>query len=163
MQIDLTKLDPPTEGEPAPAPKKAPLVNVFSVVLMLVLLFLVFFYFNFQTVVVTGHSMEPTFHDKQRIAICKALWLVGGIQRGNIVVIRRDVDNEYLVKRVAYLAGDEVDTRNQPVNWDTFKNGAYKVPKDCVYVLGDNEEISEDSRVFGPVPMKDIVGKVFGS
>ncbi|MFN8138519.1 MAG: signal peptidase I [Fimbriimonadales bacterium] len=161
MQIDLTKLGQP-EGETSPKPKKRRgLINLFSVVLLLVLLFLVFFYQNFQTVQVSGESMLPTFHNGQRILICKALWLVGPLQKRDIVVIKGEAAGEYIVKRVAYLEGDEVDYVNQPSNWDASQ-GKFVVPNGTVYVLGDNEEVSEDSRIFGPVSLSRVVGKVLG-
>lgn len=123
------------------------------------LLFLVFFFYNFQTVTVKGHSMEPTLRDNQRILVCKALWLVGQPKRGDIVVIRGDRKGEYLVKRVAATGGEFVDYEIQPFEYD-FTQGKFKVPEGYVYVIGDNLAASEDSRAFGPVPLERILGKV---
>lgn len=127
--------------------------------LLAVFLFLVFFFYNFQTVVVDGHSMEPTLKDKQRILVCKALWLVGAPKKGDIVVVRGDVPGDYLVKRVYATEGQQVDYAYQPENYD-FSLGKYVVPEGHVYVLGDNLSMSEDSREFGPVPLRRILGKV---
>ncbi|MEW5884784.1 MAG: signal peptidase I [Armatimonadota bacterium] len=127
--------------------------------LLAVFLFLVFFFYNFQTVLVDGHSMEPTLKDKQRILVCKALWLVGAPKKGDIVVVRGDVPGDYLVKRVYATEGQQVDYAYQPENYD-FSLGKYVVPEGHVYVLGDNLSMSEDSREFGPVPLRKILGKV---
>lgn len=124
-----------------------------------VFLFLVFFFYNFQTVVVEGHSMTPTLKDHQRILVCKALWLVGPPKKGDIVVIKGDTPGDYLVKRVYATAGQEVDYAYQPDNYD-FSLGKYIVPEGHIYVLGDNLAVSEDSRDFGPVPLSRVLGKV---
>ncbi len=135
--------------------------NWFLVVLLLVFLFLVFFFLNFQRVVVSGVSMYPTFKPNQRILVCKALWLVGPITKDDIVVIKSTEASEYLVKRVHFVEGQEVDRSLQPEKWN-FMEGAFIVPPGHVYVLGDNLSNSEDSRAFGPVPMSEILGKVVG-
>ena len=41
-----------------------------------------------------------------------------------------------------------------------MSDGEYVVPGQSVYVLGDNREVSEDSRKFGPVAYDKIVGKI---
>ncbi len=133
--------------------------NLFLFVGLLVFLFLVFFFFNFQQVVVTGSSMEPTFHNGQRVLVAKALWLVGPIRRGDVVVIRGDQPGEYWIKRVVWLEGDVVDVTKQPYYWD-FLSGPYRVPRGHIYVLGDNLSESEDSRTWGALPLSRVLGKV---
>lgn len=133
----------------------------FLLFLLFVFLFLVFFFLNFQRVVVKGESMYPTFQPGQRILVCKAMWLVGPLRKGDLVVIKRPVTEEYLVKRVRFLEGEEVDRTLQPDFWN-FIMGPYQVREGHIYVLGDNLNISEDSRAFGAIPLSDVLGKVIG-
>jgi signal peptidase I len=131
----------------------------FGAVLLFVLAFVIFFHLNFTTVVVSGSSMLPTLKSGKKVLVSNAYWLVGGIQDGNIVVIRGDVPGDYIIKRVYRLAGETVDFLNAPNNW-ALTNGEFKVPDNHVYVLGDNRAISEDSRRIGPVERSKIIGKV---
>ena len=126
---------------------------------MLLLFIAVFFYFNFTTVVVSGHSMDPTFHTGQRLLACKAYWLVGGIKDNDIVVIRSGKAGEYIIKRVYKSAGETVDWPNVPSDY-RLETGEFHVPEGDIYVLGDNRPISEDSRTFGPVPIDRVIGKI---
>jgi signal peptidase I len=122
---------------------------------------LAFFFCNFQTVVVSGKSMLPTLHDHQRILICKALWLVGAPKHNDIVVVRSPESGELLVKRVYRLGGELVDDLiYSPKGWNVFENGPYQVKPGTMYLIGDNVGNSEDSRVFGPVNLSAIVGKM---
>jgi signal peptidase I len=131
----------------------------FLAVLLAILGSLVFFFYNFQTVVVSGKSMVPTLHDKQRILICKAIWLVGRPKVNDIIVVKLD-DGEFVVKRVFRTEGQNVDISLSPLGWDYFAKGQFKVPQGMLYVLGDNLQHSEDSRMFGPVSESRVVGKL---
>lgn len=124
-----------------------------------VLAFAIFFIQNFKTVVVSGPSMMPTLRSGDRILASKAYWLVGGIRRKDIVVIKDENATGYIIKRVVFLPGETVDFYNAPRNWP-LRNGPFVVPADSYYVLGDNREVSEDSRIFGPVDKSRIIGKV---
>lgn len=134
----------------------------FGAVLLFVLGFVLFFRFNFTTVVVSGQSMLPTFKNGEKVLVSRAYWLVGPIRDSDIVVIKDgDKPGDYIIKRVYKMAGEGVDTFNAPQNpiW-TIEQGEYRVPEGKVYVLGDNRAISEDSRRIGPVEMSAIIGKV---
>ncbi len=134
-------------------------ITGFGIVLLLVFAITVFFYLNFNTVVVSGKSMLPTFHDKQRLLASRAYWLVGAIRDKDIVVIKGDEPKEYFIKRVYKMEGELVDFANVPETW-SIANGEYRVPKGQIYVLGDNREVSEDSRKYGSVPLDRILGKI---
>ena len=68
--------------------------------------------------------------------------------------------------RKVYVNGQRLDEsyvnkclpRHRPANG---RPSTYKVPKGDLFVMGDNRCNSEDSRVFGPVPIDKVIGKAF--
>lgn len=131
----------------------------FTLVLIYALAFLMFWFFNFQKVVVSGVSMEPTLKNGRNLWSCKAYWLVGPIKRGDIVVIREEAAHDTIIKRVYRMGGEVVDYAWIPNNY-AVTQGPYVVPEGQIYVLGDNRPESEDSRIFGPVPLEEVRGKI---
>jgi signal peptidase I len=99
-----------------------------------------------------------------------------GPQRGDVVVIRLETQNELLIKRVIGLPGDVIEihdsqvfVNNQPLNEPyliaptTGFYGPTTVPPLHIFVLGDNRNFSNDSRNFGTIPLKDVVGRAWFS
>lgn len=162
MQIDLTQIEP-TELLRQSQRRRLATAGArtgFLSASLIILGLLVFFFYNFQTVLVSGRSMYPALRDRQAILICKALWLVGPLKRNDIVVARIG-GGEYVVKRVYRLGGEVVDDLTlSPTGWDYFSQGYFRVPEGTVYLLGDNIFNSEDSRTFGPITEKNVVGKM---
>jgi signal peptidase I len=134
-------------------------ITGFGITLLFVLGFAIFFFLNFKTVVVSGKSMEETFHDGDRLLAGRAYWLIGAIRVKDVVVLKSEGGSGYIIKRVAYMSGQTVDYVNIPDSWN-LGQGDFVVPAGDIYVLGDNSAVSEDSRKFGPVPQKDVMGKV---
>jgi signal peptidase I len=95
--------------------------------------------------VVRGKSMEPTFRDGQVVLVGKGGLLFGPLKRGDVVVFTRN--GQLLVKRVVALP------------YETAPDGT-RVPANHIYVVGDNLEVSDDSRTFGPIPLRSVIGKV---
>lgn len=150
----------PVEAQTANGDRRRALTGL-TLVLMYVLGFLVFWFLTFQRVIVRGHSMEKTFFDGQVLWASNAYWLVGPIERKDIVVIRDESQGSYIIKRVHRLGGETVDdARYQPPDI-SFAAGddRYVVPPGNYYVLGDNINRSQDSRAFGPVPKERVIGK----
>lgn len=127
--------------------------------LLSLLAFAIFVSINFRTIEVSGPSMEPTFNTGQRLLASRAWWLVGPIRDNDIVVVEGDEPGETLIKRVYKVSGEQVDWLNVPDNYD-LQAGPLIVPEKSLYLLGDNREVSEDSRKFGPVPTDKVVGKI---
>ena len=144
----------------------------FYIFFLTIFLFLVFY-----AVVIKGmrfyevpsRSMEPTLYPQDRFITLK----VRKIQRGDIIVFKDP--NEPLsfdVKRVTALAGDKVEIKNGKLYLDdktqtesyvrekmVYLFPAKVVPQNHLFVLGDNRNLSDDSSVWGFLPIEDIVGR----
>lgn len=110
-----------------------------------------------RVVVVDGGSMTPTYADGDRLLAAYGLrWLA--IRRGDVVVVRApdpgwrpdqpiEAAQQTLVKRVTATGGEP-----RP-------DGTGLVPNGSVYVEGDAPG-GYDSRVFGPLPRTEVIGRV---
>lgn len=117
---------------------------------------------------VNGASMEPTLHNNELVLINK-IGLNKGIDRYDIVVVK--YENSTIIKRVIglpyetveyindtlYIDGEIVNTK---VDFEYTKDFKLTAGKNEYIVLGDNRNISKDSRIIGPVKERDIIGKV---
>jgi signal peptidase I len=129
----------------------------------IVLLLIGFLVTSFRVTVVHGDSMLPTYKSGQMVIVNR---LSRGHQRGDVVLV--EAGNEVLIKRIAYLAGDEMPADHAWMFGDVAhyfeatqnQNAPLKVPAGHVVVLGDNPNVSDDSRSFGPVPIDQIYGRV---
>jgi len=145
---------------PKTNPKKQRAATVCSASLLVLLAYTFFFYRNFHTIQVSGPSMEPTFVNGDRLLASSAYWLVGEIKPNDIVVVESEEPGEdTIIKRVYKVEGETVDWLNVPNDY-SLAQGEYVVPAGSIYILGDNREVSEDSRRFGAVPRDRILGKI---
>ena len=120
--------------------------------------------------VVNGDSMKDTLLDNEVVLVNKLYVNVSDIKRFDIVVINEN--GEHIVKRIIGLPGEKVEYKNnklfindKEVNSELkFKDTEdfvyEKVESDKYFVLGDNREISKDSRIIGTINKDDIIGKV---
>ena len=124
---------------------------------------------------VYGQSMEPNLHTDQRLVVEKLSYTFSGPRRGDIVVLKVDEHAEdLLIKRVIALSGETVEIKEGIVYVDgqvlmedyltqpTRGNyGPVYIPPLHVFVLGDNRGASNDSRSFGPIHRKHLVGRAW--
>lgn len=118
--------------------------------------------------IVNGESMENTLFDGDFVLVNKmGLWF--GIDRFDIVVVKYEDDT--IIKRVIGFPGETVKYANNvlyindeevstPIEFEVTDDFTMKAGKNEYIVLGDNRNISKDSRVIGPVNRKNIKGKV---
>lgn len=134
--------------------------------------------FAFQVARVDGQSMAPTLAHQDRLIVNKAAYmsLIGEPQIGDIVMLYYPNNPEKaFVKRVIAAEGDQVRIvagrvyRNDDLLDDSFVLPEYRshddwgpevVPEGYYFVLGDHRNSSSDSRSWGYVPKRYIVGKV---
>jgi len=140
--------------------------------------------FVFEPGVTDGRSMEMTFLDNDVFLVNKFALLFREPNRGDIVQINMKRLNEVILKRVIGLPGEKITfkqgdvyvitAQNQEIKLDeTYLNKQHvtkdisdhsfvsvTVPEHMYFVLGDNREMSTDSRTFGFVHRSDIFGIV---
>ena len=152
-------------------------------VVMAVVLVAVVFTFVARVITVDGISMEPTYHDGDRVLVTK---LAGPAQQGDVVIIVNALEDP-IIKRVIATEGQTVDfdpelgevlVDGEPLPGSVFgaEDGItfvpdqpgqvlefpQTVPEGCVFVLGDHRDRSTDSRFqsVGMVDRRNILGKV---
>jgi signal peptidase I len=132
--------------------------------------------FGFQVARVEGQSMAPTLEDQDRLIVNKLAYRLGEPHVGDIVMLYYPLNpNKSFVKRVIAEEGDQVRvvdgrvSRNDVPMDDAFVPAEYRshddwgpqvVPEGYYFVMGDHRNNSSDSRHWGFVPKKYIIGKV---
>lgn len=133
------------------------------------------FHLCFALVRVSGPSMQPTLQDKQFMLLARH----HSVHRFDVVVLRERTEDggesKQIVKRVIGLPGDHVQVTQgrlfingevyaepylDPANIHQFTTDDFElqVPEDHYFVMGDNRDISKDSRSVGSFVRSAVVG-----
>ncbi|MGB9661982.1 MAG: signal peptidase I [Moorellaceae bacterium] len=166
MDVDITEKK---EGK-----KGSFLTELLQALLMAGILAFIIRAFLITPFYIPSRSMEPTLYPGDRILVNRLAYRFGEPQRGDVVVFRYPLepDRDY-IKRVIAVGGDTVEARDNKiyVNGEplletylppgvVYSNfGPLKVPPNTYFMMGDNRNISADSRVWGPLERKFIIGK----
>ena len=132
--------------------------------------------FGFQVARVEGQSMAPTLEDQDRLIVNKLVYRISEPRRGDIVMLYYPVNPEKsFVKRViaeeqdtVRIVDGQVYVNDIPLP-DDFVPQEYRshdeygpqvIPEGYYFVMGDHRNNSSDSRNWGFVPKRYIIGKV---
>lgn len=128
---------------------------------------------------IPSNSMEPTLHIGDRLLIEKVSYRFHGPEPGDIVVFQPPpqlqqygyTGKQAFIKRVIGLPGDTVEVRNSQVliggeplqepyiaEPPAYALPPITVPGGTVFVMGDNRNDSNDSHVWGFLPIENIIG-----
>lgn len=138
-------------------------------------------YFLVQPFIVRGASMEPAFEDSEYLIVDELSYYLRQPMREEVVVFRYPRDpRQFFIKRIIGLPEEEVDIKDgrvtivnaehpsgfliderylDPPNRATYPDAHRKLGVDEYFVLGDNRDFSSDSRIWGILPKKLIMGR----
>lgn len=159
------------------------LIDTIQSLLLAATVFLVIYIFLFRPFQVNGESMYPNFRDKQYILTNIIALRFYDPKLGVVIVFKapKDPEKDY-IKRVIGVPGDRVLVKNGSIylNGKKLKEAPYiksgtvtsqgaflresqeiTVTDENYFVLGDNRPYSSDSREWGFVPKKNIIGESF--
>lgn len=155
------------------------IIKISKTILLLLLLSVFTESYILGLTVVSGESMMNTIKDNDRILVNKISYLFEKPMRGDVVIFNPPIngrEEELFIKRIIAVSGDCFEIKDNKLylngvaviedhvninktNRKEFKLLKGEVPKGYVFVLGDNRDNSNDSRVFGFVPIKNLKGK----
>jgi signal peptidase I len=171
----------PPAGETSPTPhKKHPVLEIVEFAFLALLIVFPVRMFIAQPFIVSGASMEDTFHTGEYLIIDQVSYHLDDPKRGDVIVFRYPQDpSKFFIKRIIGLPGDTVNivgdtvtvtppesetmTLDEPYIKSMAKNtNLTETLGDREYfVMGDNRDASSDSRVWGVLQKEKIVGKAF--
>lgn len=128
-------------------------------------------------IVPTG-SMLPTIQLQDRLIVDRLFYKSGKIVRGDVIVFKATkemvLEEEDLVKRVIGLPGEKLQVKNGLVYVNdkalnepytaappNYEYGPVTVPSNSYFMMGDNRNNSRDSHIWGFLPEKSIIGRVW--
>lgn len=176
------------ETPETPAPSAVATIGGFfweliKVFLIAVVIIVPVRYFLVQPFFVRGASMEPTFEDGEYLIIDELSYRFREPRRGEVVVFRFPEDpSQFFIKRIIGVPGDTVTVAGGRVQLqntqyqqgvlldesayltdDTRTGGQVTTTLDAdeYFVLGDNRAASSDSRYWGVLGRKNIIGRTW--
>lgn len=133
-----------------------------------------------QPFVVSGASMEPTFHTNEYLIVDQLSYEIGSPNRGDVIIFRYPlIPSRFFIKRVIALPGESIKISGTKVEikkvgandfmtldepYIEFEKESFvemTLTNDEYFVMGDNRMASLDSRTWGPLKESFIVGKAF--
>ena len=158
---------------------KGLLKDLFTLAFLIVVVVIPIRLFVISPFVVDGESMHPTFENLDYLIVDEAVYDFHAPVRGDVIVFRYPLNpSVFFIKRVIGLPGETVSINRGVVTITTVGGASltlsepYIVNEDATYskvttlgpgeyfVMGDNRPNSSDSRVWGILPQKDIIGRV---
>ncbi len=158
---------------------KGLLKDLFTLVFLIIVVVIPIRLFVVSPFVVDGESMHPTFGNLDYLIVDEFLYNFKAPERGDVIVFRYPKNPSiFYIKRIIGLPGETVSIHRGVVTIRTASGDTlvlsepYIVNEDATYtkdvslnpeeyfVMGDNRPNSSDSRVWGPLPKKDIIGRV---
>lgn len=159
------------------------LFEVVKITVLTLAIILPIRYFLMQPFFVKGASMEPNFEDGQYLIIDEISYRFRLVERGEVVVFHYPADpSQYYIKRIIGLPGETVEvvdgrvkiynndnklgfildeTSYLPPSIATYSEQKTVLGNEEYFVMGDNRQASYDSRRWGVLPAKNLIGRAW--
>ncbi len=153
------------------------ILREIALTLILAIIIFVLLQATVQSFVIVGSSMQPNFHEGERLLINKVVYKFRQPERGEVIIFHPPSSQQTdYIKRVIGLPGDSIEVKDETV----YVNGSeldepylsdsphytfelLEVPDNEYFVLGDNRNNSNDSHNGWTVPRENIIGKAWFS
>lgn len=156
--------------------------DLLQTIVFSISIFLFIYLLLFQPHKIKGDSMQPNFPNGEFLLTDKISYRFHPPQRGDVIVFKAPVNEEDdYIKRIIGLPGDTISIKDgsvyvngQKLEETYLPSGLYTnggiflpnnkeivVPDNYFFVMGDNRPYSSDSRAWGFVPKKNIIGKAW--
>ncbi len=174
-------IETPDDATPIPPPAEHPLTEIIRFTILALIIVIPIRMFIAQPFIVSGASMENTFHSGEYLIVDQLTYTFNEPKRGDVVIFRYPKDpSKFFIKRIIGLPGDTVTIDGSTVTitneshpngftWDesyikSMDKGSYVTEElgDREYfVMGDNRDQSSDSRIWGVLQEERIVGRAY--
>ena len=146
-------------------------LNSIKDYIIIILVVVLFRTFIATPAVVNGDSMDNTLKDGHIVLINKLSYVFGDVKRFDIVVLNNETDSDKIIKRVIGLPNEKIEYKEGKlfindseikveIKFEDTEDFVFETKENEYFVLGDNRDVSKDSRVLGNFNKEDIVGKV---
>lgn len=127
---------------------RSQIFELFKFILVVVLIVVPIRFFIAQPFIVQGSSMEPNFKNSDYLIVDQISFRFREPKNGEVVIFRYPNNpSQFYIKRIAGIPGENM--------------GNITLKEDEYFVLGDNREHSSDSRHWGTLKRKFIVGRAW--
>ena len=176
--MEPTNESVPPVLQPSHVPKSSFIKETVSYIVIAIIVVFPIRMWVAQPFVVNGGSMDTTFADGEYLIVDEVTYRFNEPERGDVLIFKYPQDtSKYFIKRLIGLPGETVMVRNDVVtitnsenpkglvltepyiHTASFLNRTITLGSDEYFVMGDNRGVSSDSRVWGPLPKKDIIGR----
>jgi len=138
-------------------------------------------YYIFQPFIVKGDSMVPNFHSGDYLIVDQISYRFSNPLRGDVIVFRYPLDgSQKFIKRIIGLPGETIEVKDGKIKitskdknttfildeklylpdlFSTSGNTKITLKDNEYFVMGDNRQFSYDSRAWGVMPKKNLIGR----
>ncbi len=157
---------------------KGLLKDLFTLAFLIIVVVIPIRLFVVSPFVVDGESMHPTFENLDYLIVNELIYVFKSPARGDVIVFRYPGNPSiFYIKRVIGLPGETVSIVKGSVSITAADGATFELPEpyivyedatytkkvtlgpDEYFVMGDNRPNSSDSRVWGVLPVKNIIGR----